>query len=129
VVEILNGNDKGPLAGWAIVQSNGLTLVGKMNVGPTVLRVRGVVAGRSDSDVHTPRTLSPVFEMKPNIAQARGGANVAIHPCFPVWLLDVQEIEIPDGAIVVPVESLHKMDREGLASFVEKMMQNLRAEQ
>ena len=136
MVELLNGKDDGPLAGWAIVQSNGLTLIGKVTIGPTVLRIRGQVPGMgpsgSDSGAYTPRTLSPVFEMKTNIMQGPRGENVAVHPCFPVWLLGVQEIGVPDGAIVVPVESLHKTDRRGLAKFVEQaeqMMRALRAEQ
>ena len=117
MVELLNGKDDGPLAGWAIVQSNGLTLIGKV--------VRSVPCQDHEK-------LSPVFEMKTNIMQGPRGENVAVHPCFPVWLLGVQEIDIPDGAIVVPVESLHKTDRRGLAKFVEQaeqMMRALRAEQ
>ena len=117
MVELLNGKDDGPLDGWAIVQSNGLTLIGKV--------VRSVPCQDHEK-------LSPVFEMKTNIIQGPRGENVAVHPCFPVWLLGVQQIDIPDGAIVVPVESLHATDRRGLAKFVEQaeeMMRGLRAEQ
>lgn len=128
MVELLNGKDDGPLAGWAIVQSNGLTLIGKVVASPPMLMVTGPRRGEVVSHCR----LAPVFEMKTNIMQGPRGENVAVHPCFPVWLLGVQEIDVPDGAIVVPVESLHKTDRRGLAKFVEQaeqMMRALRAEQ
>ena len=128
MVELLNGKDDGPLAGWAIVQSNGLTLIGKVVASPPMLMVTGPRSG----EVVSYCRLAPVFEMKTNIMQGPRGENVAVHPCFPVWLLGVQEIDVPDGAIVVPVESLHKTDRRGLAKFVEQaeqMMRALRAEQ
>ena len=128
MVELLNGKDDGPLAGWAIVQSNGLTLIGKVVASPPMLMVTGPRSG----EVVSYCRLAPVFEMKTNIMQGPRGENVAVHPCFPVWLLGVQEIDIPDGAIVVPVESLHATDRRGLAKFVEQaeeMMRGLRAEQ
>ena len=128
MVELLNGKDDGPLAGWAIVQSNGLTLIGKVVASPPMLMVTGPRSG----EVVSHYRLAPVFEMKTNIMQGPRGENVAVHPCFPVWLLGVQEIDIPDGAIVVPVESLHATDRRGLAKFVEQaeeMMRGLRAEQ
>ena len=129
MVELLNGKDDGPLVGWAIVQSNGLTLIGKVAPPIWVRHMGEAEPRRLDGQ---PTKLSPVFEMKTNIMQGPRGENVAVHPCFPVWLLGVQEIDIPDGAIVVPVESLHATDRRGLAKFVEQaeeMMRGLRAEQ
>lgn len=106
---ILNGIDPAPLAGWVIAQSNGLTLIGK----------------------HVGTKLTPVFEMKPQLAQGRAeGFAQPMHFCFPLWLMSITEIELPEGAIIVPVESLGKMERLQLHKFVEaagNMLEQMRA--
>lgn len=109
MVDIVNGKNEGPLAGWVIAQSNGLTLIGCPDPG---------------------RYLSPVFHMQPNLVQGQGGGAAPIHPCFPVFLLAIDHLELPPGALIVPVETLSKPERAQLARFVEQadqMLQQMKA--
>ena len=97
-VEILNGKRASDvLDGWVIAQTNGLTLVGK----------------------RTGDTLSPVYEMKPQLVSHQG-RSMAVHPCLPVWLFGVDEITLPAGAFVVEVGALSRQDRSELAAYVEQ---------
>lgn len=96
-------NGIGVLAGWVIAQTNGLTLVGKVET-----------KQRTDC-----RVLSPVFEMKPNLMQGQGGGAAPVHHCFPLWLLAIEEVELPHGALVVSVESLSSRERELLKGFID----------
>lgn len=101
MVEILNGKrSSDALDGWVIAQTNGLTLV-----------------GRRMGD-----TLSPVYEMKPQIVPHQGQA-MAIHPCVPVWLFGVNSVTLPSGALVVKVDALSRQDRTELAASVEQAAQ------
>ena len=109
MVDILNGADKGPLPGYAIAQTNGLTLIGLL----------------------TGRTLSPVYELKPGMMQGPDGSLNIHHGCFPFALLgSIDGIDLPEGAIVLPITSLSRGERVALAKAVahgEKMAQALRA--
>jgi hypothetical protein len=107
MTDMVNGKDNGPLAGWVIAQTNGLTLVGK-----------DVNDARTDADMAM--KLSPVLNMQPNLVQGQGGGVAPIHPCFPVFLLDVREIEVPEGSVIVSCESLSKAQRAQLWKFVEQ---------
>ena len=104
---ILNGHDEGPLAGWVIAQSNGLTLVGL----PITPGVKGDMV------------LRPVLNMQQNLAQGPNGGATPIHPCFPLFLFAINEVQLPAGAIVIPVASLSKVERDHLAKFVEQGME------
>jgi hypothetical protein len=106
MVDIINGRDTAPLAGWVIAQVHGVALIG---------RAEG-------------SRLSPVFEMKPNIVQVdRAGNQASIHPCFPLWLLGVEEIDLPAGALVFPVEKLHPRERKELADFIKNAEETMKA--
>lgn len=89
--------DEKPLAGWAIVQSNGLTLVGRV-------RASGSAA-----------VLSPVFEFKPMLTD-----HGVVPLVTPVWMLGIKEFAVPQGAIVESVESFTLEQRAMLESFVLK---------
>jgi hypothetical protein len=104
---ILNGHDEGPLAGWVIAQSNGLTLVGLPTYG-------------GEGKIHS---LSPVLHMQQNLAQGPNGGATPIHPCFPLFLFAINEVQLPGGAIVIPVALLSKVERDHLAKFVEQGME------
>ena len=107
----LIGNDDGPLAGWAIVQAQGMTLIG---------RLRGA---------NGPAILSPVFELKPQMAMGQQGMQLA-HVALPVWLLGIREMELPQGAICEPCENFTPEQRKRLhascqgASELQEQMKN-----
>lgn len=88
------GNGQAPLAGWAVVQSQGLTLIGRMHMSRPVL--------------------APVFELKALMGQHGMG-----HLVLPVWLLGIDEFAIPDGAIVEHCESFSIKAREHLWQEVQ----------
>ena len=92
-----DGKDTGPLAGWAIVQSNGMTLIGRLPL------------------ANGPVDLSPVYELRPMLDPQRGIA----HMVLPVWLLGVDSISIPSGAIVHPCEELSRSQRVHLHRAVQ----------
>jgi hypothetical protein len=129
MVDIINGRDTAPLAGWVIAQVHGVALIGEMRKRPIpteVLSKTGVVIGFTPGP-HG-EYLSPVFEMKPNIVQVdRAGNQAAIHPCFPLWLLGVEEIDLPAGALVFPVEKLHPRERKELVDFVKNAEETMKA--
>ena len=98
-----NGRDDGPLAGWAIVQAQGLTVIGRCS-----LPMHGVE-----------RVLAPVFELKPQMAMSPQGMQLA-HVALPVWLLGIREFEIPQGAIVEACESFTREQRVRLHAAVQQ---------
>jgi len=98
----------GPLDGWAIAQVDGLTLIG---------RASGF-------------RLSPVFELKPQMAMGRDGAQLA-HMALPVWLLGIDSYEVPEGVPLVPCEELTREQRVRLQQAVDmaaRMQADLRNE-
>lgn len=98
--------DRQPLAGWAIVQSNGLTLIGRVKV--PAFRDR-------EPTFREAAILSPVFEFKPMLTD-----QGVIPLVTPVWLLGIKEFAVPQGAIVESVESFTLDQRAMLESFVHK---------
>lgn len=110
MVDLINGADKGPLAGYVIAQVQGLTLIGLL----------------------TGRTLSPVYDLKAGMQQdPRNGSINIQHACFPVLLFgSIDEIDLPEGALVIPIASLSMGERRALSTAVEngsKMAQAMRA--
>ena len=99
----MNGvEERGPLAGWVIMQSNGLTLIGRL-------------ARLADEKA----TLSPVYEMKPAMRPSRDVLGVEVtHTCVPVWLLGLESIDVPSDGIFVPLDSLSRPKRAMLAQYV-----------
>ena len=89
--------DTGPLAGWAIVQSNGMTLIGRLPL------------------ANGPVDLSPVYELKPAMSERGIG-----HLVVPMWLVGVDLISIPSGAIVHPCEELSRSQRVHLHRAVQQ---------
>jgi hypothetical protein len=87
------------MAGWAVVQAHGLTLVGKV----------------ATDGLHE---LRPVYELKPQMQQTNGGLAVA-HVALPVWLLGVDALTLPLDAIVVTCERLTRPQRAHLRAAVE----------
>ena len=99
-----------PLAGWAIVQTNGLTLIGRL-VGGTLL--------------------SPVYELKPQMAATQQGIQIG-HLAVPVWLLGLRDVALPSGCLVERLEEFSPRIRRSLAQSVqaaEDMANMLRAEE
>lgn len=109
MVDILNGADRGALAGYVIAQTNGLTLIG----------------------LRTGETLSPVYELKAAMQQGPQGQVAIGHHAFPVLLLgSLDEIDLPAGALIIPITALSKGERAGLAGAVknaEAMATQMRA--
>jgi hypothetical protein len=103
-MDLINGKDTGPLAGYAIVPMQGITLLGLL----------------------TGQTLSPVYELKCIMQPGREGVQIA-HACFPVLLLaSIEEIDVPDGSLVIRVETLSRTERQSLAAGVENGAQMVR---
>ena len=90
---MMNGQDAGPLAGWAVVQAHGLTLIGRRT-------------GTGDR-------LAPVYELKPQMGMSNQGMQLA-HVVIPIWLLGIDSFDIPTGAIVEPCESFTREQRKRL---------------
>ncbi len=115
-----NGSDTGPMAGWAVVQSNGLTLIGRVRA-KSALQAMGAVAG--------PVILAPVFELKPQMAMGQQGMQLA-HVALPVWLLGIHEWEVRDSDHLEPCESFTLEQRKRLhascqgASELQEQMKN-----
>lgn len=96
--------DRTPLAGWAVVQSNGLTLIGLVQLHE-----------RADEKM---MALSPVFEMRATLTD-KGPA----HPIFPVYLLGIEGLFVPPGSIVIPCEQFTMKHREHLYRNVTKALE------
>ena len=91
-------NGQAPLAGWAIAQVHGMTLIGKL----------------------TQTGLSPVYELRPSMGQdPRSGSLQIAHPAMPVWLLGLKEIELPSGCLLEPVERFSLAQRKSLLESVK----------
>ena len=93
----MNGQDQLPLAGWAIVQSHGMTLIGKR-----------------DKDV-----LCPVYELKPTMGMTAQGLQIA-HVAVPVWLLGLRELLLPEDVVAVATESFSPRQRRDLLKAVQQ---------
>lgn len=102
VADFINSvsTDNKPLAGWAIVISNGVKFIGQLHTN------------------HQKQSLSPAFELVPHLQQQRGGAQ-PIYVVLPVCLLNIKRIDIPDGAIVIKIESLSYRERSTLRDSVD----------
>ena len=107
-----NGQDSGPLAGWAIVASNGLTLIGRVRRASVDNQGDHILGSNADM-------LSPVYELRPMLDPQRGIAHVVL----PVWLLGVDSIEVPMGAIVHPCEEMTRQQRVHLLRAVQQAEQ------
>ena len=117
-------NGQGPLAGWVVAQVQGMTLIGKASRGLSECG-RGSLAALGHETIVIPvpipdewygmhvSALSPVFELKPQMAMAREGMQIA-HPCLPLWLLGVKSLDLPEGCVVVPCESFTRSQRVNL---------------
>ena len=92
------------MAGWAVVQSNGLTLIGRSRTGGG------------------PPCLAPVYELKPQMGMSPQGMQIT-HVALPVWILGIREFEIPQGAIVEPCESFTREQRVRLHQACEQAAQ------
>ena len=92
MVELLNGKDDGPMAGFVIASVGAVTLIGKMH----------------DRTNARPDRLSPVQELKTAIVGTPEGMR-PVHQCFPLFLLDIREVELPEGALIVRCESLSRL--------------------
>jgi hypothetical protein len=116
VSDLLNGADTGPLAGWSIVCVQGYTLIGKV----------------SSLEMHE-ATLDPAFALtcvmqmvQPDPRQApqlMTMRQVTPFLTFP----SIRSIEIPLGAIIVPIETLSRKERVELARSVDSCEQLIMA--
>jgi len=89
------------LSGWAIVQSNGLTLIGQHV---------------ADGVEHK---LRPVYELRPQAKQTPRGMQVG-HVVLPMLLLSIREVQIPAGAIVVCCDTLPPGERARLHASIKQ---------
>ncbi len=105
--------DREPLPGWAIVQTQGLTLLGRLGEGP------------NGPD------LSPVYELNPLMQPGEGGNIMIAHMARPVFVLgSVRRLPIPPGALVIRTEELSTGERRSLhaaAEMAAKLVDGLRA--
>ena len=107
------------LEGWAIVVSNGLTLIGKYHA-------------KEERDL--PR-LEPVLQFSTGIGEApwRKGRAGSMHMVQRLFLLtSLKKLDIPEGAIVILMEDLSDEDRLDLGKWValeENFTKQLRASQ
>jgi hypothetical protein len=101
---------------WLIIVAQGKTLIGKQS--PLL---------------GSPLRISPVFELQPQ-AQAMPNGQIQIaHLVLPLLLLaSIKAIDLPQGAIVVPVTSLSTNEKRGLRlaiSNCEEMVASARAQE
>jgi hypothetical protein len=110
-------NGQGPLAGWSIVVTNGLVLIGHE------LRCT------STEDDGT-RRLQPAYELKPQLMQGPQGQTGIGHAVLPLLLLgSLSVVDVPEGAVWIPVASLDLAERRGMEKAVaqcEEMTQAMR---
>jgi hypothetical protein len=99
------------MEGWAIVVTNGMRLVGRWK--------------SAIWETGKPRTLSPVFELLPVQMIAQGPRNppqivfAGTNANSPLGYDCIESLEIPEGALVVPVSTLSAADRTALANGID----------
>lgn len=110
----MNARDAGPLAGWKIVQAQGLTLIGRWH------------------DAAGGAVLEPSYKLEVKIERAGGGLSVR-HICFPLFMLaSIRRTPVPPGALLWDMEELSRQELMSLARSVqecEEAVQLVRAEQ
>jgi hypothetical protein len=113
MVELLNGQDTGPLAGWCIYIAQGKVLLGKpADVGLSVTPVYELVA---------------MMQMVQRTPQERPQL-MTMRQCVPLLTFpSLREISAPQGAIVIHVEALSKKERRELLASVEACEQLIAA--
>ena len=89
------------LAGWAIAQAYGMTLIGRHSV-----------------DQHGIATLGPVFELQAQMAMGPQGLQIA-HVAIPIWLLGLNDVDLPPGSLVVSCETFSREQQARLAQAVD----------
>jgi hypothetical protein len=89
------------LSGWAIAQAYGMTLIGRHSV-----------------DQHGIATLVPVFELRPQMAMGPQGMQIA-HVAIPIWLLGLNDVDLPPGSLVVSCETFAKEQQARLQQAVD----------
>jgi len=146
---IPNGADASPIADWVIASTNDKLLIGKPRYVPPF----------ADAHPVRVASLSPVFELQINIVQTplrdpqgnlmplkdphgnlvpgpdgRPQAIVqtqVVHTTVPVMFLSsLRSVELPEGALIVPVAELSREDRNRLLMAVkqgEAIQQNMRS--
>jgi hypothetical protein len=121
MVEILNGADDGPLAGWVIAVAHGLTFVGKPlepHAGAMTLRpVYGLhcLMQMVQPDPRRPPQLMTIRQVQPFLT-------------YP----SIRQVHLPTDAIVVPCESLSRDERRELMKSIagcEELMGAMRAQE
>jgi hypothetical protein len=95
------------LDGWVIALTNGLALIG-----------RRTTMYRDDTGAAI-RTLGPVFELKTAMAQDGRGNAGPVRMAFPLFLLSITEVELPDGALVIPCETLSRAEQSELRKAID----------
>ena len=110
--DLLNGADTGPLAGWSIVCVQGYTLIGKVSsldwLDPAFALTCVMQMVQPD-----PRQAPQLMTMR----------QVTPFLTFP----SIRSIEIPLGAIIVPIETLSRKERVELARSVDSCEQLIMA--
>lgn len=103
----LNGAGSDVLSGWEIVQTNGLTLIGRP------------VDGCPGDEA--PFAMDPVYELKiqPMIDPRSGRMVGCQRIAMPLFLLDIRRTLVPSSALRVAVERLSKSERTDLARAVK----------
>ena len=120
-----DGGIKGPLQGtgdptatrwdedWLIIISQGRTMIGK----------QAPLLG-------APNRISPIFELQPQAQATPRGELQISHLILPLLLLaSIRSIDLPQGAIVIPVTGLSNNERKGLRlaiSNCEQMVESAR---
>ena len=92
-----------PLAGWVIAQVHGLTLIGKCS---------GKVGDHG--------VLSPVYELKQQLVPQPNGSVAVARMAFPVWLLTVDGLELPAGALLHPCSALGRAEQKDLERAIRQ---------
>ena len=109
-----------PLDGWVIAQCHGLTLLGKQATTerqvPAAIAGNGEVFGTQTAKVDC---LSPVFELKTAMAQDGRGNAGPVRMAFPLFLFAISSVELPEGALVVPSESLSRTEQNELRRAID----------
>ena len=140
-----NGVDASPIADWVIASTNDKLLIGKpkWNLGvPARIVGLGPVLELQINIVQTPLrdpqgNLMPLKDPQGNLVPGPDGRPQAIvqtqvvHTTVPVMFLSsLRSVELPEGALIVPVAELSREDRNRLLMAVkqgEAIQQNMRS--
>jgi hypothetical protein len=123
--EVINGKDDGPLAGWVIAISQGMTFLGDpINVADAA----GYLVSQGTTFLGDPLSLSPIYTLRCEIQLVQPSPRhppqlMTMRQVLPVLTFpDIRSMDLRQ-ANIVRIEELSKKDRQELAKAVDSCEQ------